>query len=256
MSPTKEQIDQFLAKQRKLPKHIAIIMDGNGRWAQQKGLPRERGHEAGAETLDKIVTISAKLGLEYLTLYAFSTENWGRPQTEVDALMHLLVETIKCQLPNMMSNNIRLLAIGDIDRLPKESKESLLAAIEETSHNNGLNLTLALSYSSRWEITKAVKEIVKEVRKGNISEEMITEEIISNHLCTTNTPDPDLLIRTGGEQRISNYLLWQVAYAELYFTPTYWPDFDEQALMLAIDDYSNRERRYGLTGEQITTGIH
>lgn len=256
MSPTEEQIQEFLSALNKRPNHIAIIMDGNGRWAKQKGFQRERGHIAGAETLDKIVRFSARIGLTHLTLYAFSTENWGRPRSEVEALMELLLQTIAEELPRMLDNNIRLNAIGDLERLPKRSRDALYDAMEKTSENTGLTLTLALSYSSRWEITKAMKSIARDVAKGILKIEDIDEDTVSGHLETKDMPDPDLLIRTGGEQRISNYLLWQAAYTELYFTPTYWPDFDEEDLMKAIDSYANRERRFGLTGEQVTGETH
>ncbi|MDY6121516.1 MAG: isoprenyl transferase [Porphyromonas sp.] len=234
-----------------LPKHIAIIMDGNGRWAQLRGLPREQGHAAGAEALGKVYRAAASLGIPYLTVYAFSTENWGRPKEEVDALMSLLVTTIEQQLSEMEANNVHLLAVGDLDRLPQASRQALQKAIDRTRDNQGLTLVIALSYSARWEITEAVKRIVGETRCGARLMAQVTEELISSYLTTSELPDPDLLIRTGGEQRISNFLLWQLAYAELYFTPIYWPDFDGEALLEAITEYNRRERRYGLTSDQI-----
>jgi undecaprenyl diphosphate synthase len=244
----KEQIDQT-----RLPAHIAIIMDGNGRWAQNNGLDRYLGHQEGAVSVRKIVEAGGEIGLKYLTLYAFSTENWNRPQEEVDALMALLVSTIQRETADLMKNNVRLLAIGDVDRLPPLSKENLDACLLETSKNTGLTLVLALSYSSRWEITDAVKKIAKQVAEGSLEIDKITEETVSNALATNriHIPDPDLLIRTGGEHRISNFLMWQLSYAELYFTNVYWPEFRGEHLFEAILDYQKRERRFGKTGEQV-----
>lgn len=235
----------------RLPQHIAIIMDGNGRWAQQKGLNRYEGHREGAESVHDIVEASVQLKIKYLTLYAFSTENWNRPKEEVDALMELLISTIKKETPILMENNVRLLAIGNITRLPEMSKKTLDECLEETSRNTGLTLVIALSYSSRWELTEMAKKIAHEIEEKTLNVNDIKEEIVPQFLNTKDIPDPDLLIRTGGEHRISNFLLWQVAYSELYFTPTFWPDFRENNLYEAILDYQKRERRFGKTGDQI-----
>lgn len=235
----------------RLPQHIAIIMDGNGRWAQKNGMDRYKGHEEGVISVRKIVEAAGDIGIKYLTVYTFSTENWNRPQEEVDALMALMILAIQRETPDLMKNNVRLLAIGDIDRLPQETKDNLLGCIRETSRNTGLSLVLALSYSSRWEIAEAARRIAREVQQGVLDMDQINEEVIANHLSTQHIPDPDLLIRTGGEYRISNFLLWQMAYAELYFTPAYWPEFRENNLYEAILDYQKRERRFGKTGEQI-----
>ena len=235
----------------RLPKHIAIIMDGNGRWAKKNGMDRFMGHKEGVVSVRKISEAIGKLGIDYLTLYTFSTENWNRPQQEVDSLMELMVTAIQNEAEDLMTNNIRLKAIGDIDRLPPVTYNNLIQTINKTSKNTGLNLTLALSYSSRWEITEAVKKISAAAKNGSVDMEQINEKMVSENLATYGTPDPDLLIRTGGEQRISNYLLWQLAYAELYFTDVYWPDFREENLYAAIVDYQQRERRFGKTGEQI-----
>ena len=235
----------------RLPKHIAVIMDGNGRWAKKNGMDRFMGHKEGVVSVRKISDAVGRLGIEYLTLYTFSTENWNRPKEEIDALMTLMITAIENESEDLMANNVRLKAIGDIKRLPQETYEILLNVIEKTSKNTGLNLTLALSYSSRWELTETVKKISTAVKNGSLNIELINEETISENLSTCGTPDPDLLIRTGGERRISNYLLWQLAYTELYFTDTYWPAFREENLFAAIVDYQHRERRFGKTGEQI-----
>jgi len=242
----KENIDL-----ERLPRHVAVIMDGNGRWAKRNGLDRFMGHKEGVVSLRKISEAIGQLGIENLTMYTFSTENWNRPKDEIDALMKLMITAIKNESEDLMTNNVRLKIIGDIKRLPLETYESLLEVIERTSKNTGLNLTLALSYSSKWEITEAVKKIAVAVKNESLSIEQIDEETISENLATYGMPDPDLLIRTGGEQRISNYLLWQLAYAELYFTDIYWPDFREEDLYAAIIDYQQRERRFGKTGEQV-----
>ncbi|MCC8146578.1 MAG: isoprenyl transferase [Bacteroidales bacterium] len=242
----KEQIDLT-----RLPLHIAIIMDGNGRWAQKRGMDRYLGHQEGAVSVRNIVEAAAEIGLEYLTLYTFSVENWNRPKEEVDALMELLVQTIQDETPKLMKNNVKLLTIGEFDRLPEKSRNSLQKSINETSNNTGLTLILALSYSSRWELTRAMKLIAGKVKNGCLEINDIDESLISQHLTTNNFPDPDLLIRTGGEYRISNYLLWQLAYAELYFTSLYWPEFRADNLYEAILDYQTRERRFGKTGEQV-----
>ncbi|WP_452225329.1 isoprenyl transferase [Lacinutrix chionoecetis] len=236
----------------KLPKHIAIIMDGNGRWAKQKGLIRAIGHENGTKSVRETVEASAELGIENLTLYAFSTENWNRPKLEVDTLMKLLVSSLKKEIKTLQDNNIKLNAIGKLSTLPKKVYKELNEVIQLTKNNNRMTLTLALSYGSREEIQNAVKEISDKVKNNIISLENIDESIINEHLYTQNLPDVDLLIRTSGEQRISNFLLWQIAYAELYFTEVLWPDFTKQHLCDAIIEYQNRERRFGKTSEQIS----
>ena len=240
-----EQIDKT-----RIPQHVAIIMDGNGRWAKQRGEERTYGHRAGAETVQNITEAAARLGIKYLTLYTFSTENWNRPQDEIAALMNLLLESIEEE--TLMKNNIRFNVIGDFKKLPVEVQKSLTSCIERTSKNSGMYMVLALSYSSRWEITEAVRQIATQVKTGEISPEQITDECISSHLDTNFMPDPDLLIRTGGEIRLSNYLLWQCAYSELYFCDTFWPDFDKEELYKAIWEYQQRERRFGKTSEQIS----
>lgn len=236
----------------KLPSHIAIIMDGNGRWAKQRGKLRIFGHENGVTAVRNAVEAAAEIGVNYLTLYAFSTENWNRPQSEVDALMSLLVKSLNKETATLNKNNIRLQAIGDLNSLQKKTYLELQKAIENTKENSRTVLTLALSYSSRWEITKMVKEIAQKVAQGELDPNSIQEEIISNHLTTSNMPDPELLIRTSGEQRISNFLLWQLAYSELYFCPKLWPDFGKEDFYEAIVDYQGRERRFGKTSEQIS----
>ncbi len=235
-----------------LPKHLAIIMDGNGRWAKQKGMLRAIGHENGTKAVRTTVESCAKLGIENLTLYAFSTENWNRPKLEVDTLMKLLVSSLKKEINTLLDNNIKLNAIGNLSLLPKKVYKELHEVIELTSKNTHMNLTLALSYGSREELVTAVKEISNKVKNNIISEESIDQSVINKHLYTHNLPDVDLLIRTSGEQRISNFLLWQIAYAELYFTPVLWPDFTEQHLSEAIIEYQKRERRFGKTSEQIS----
>ena len=235
-----------------LPQHIAVIMDGNGRWAQQQGKNRLRGHEAGAKAVRKTVEAAAKLRIKHLTLYAFSTENWNRPKTEVSTLMSLLVRNLRRELRQMTKNNIRLSAIGSLDKLPKKVRKELVEVIEKTQSNTGTNLTLALSYGAREEIKQAVIDISKKVKNSIINVESIDETIINEHLYTQHLPDVDLLIRTSGEVRISNFLLWQIAYAELYFTDVMWPKFDEYELHQAINSYLKRERRFGKTSEQLT----
>ncbi len=235
-----------------LPKHLAIIMDGNGRWAKQKGMLRAIGHENGTKAVRTTVESCAKLGIENLTLYAFSTENWNRPKLEVDTLMKLLVSSLKKEINTLLDNNIKLNAIGNLSLLPKKVSKELQEVINLTSKNTHMNLTLALSYGSREELVTAVKEISNKVKNNIISEESIDQSVINKHLYTNNLPDVDLLIRTSGEQRISNFLLWQIAYAELYFTPVLWPDFTEQHLSEAIIEYQKRERRFGKTSEQIS----
>lgn len=240
-----EQIDKT-----RIPQHVAIIMDGNGRWAKQRGKERTYGHQAGADTVHKIIEDAVRLGVKYLTLYTFSTENWNRPQDEVSALMNLLLESIEEE--TLMKNNIRFRIIGDFKKLPEEVQNGLSTCIDHTANNTGMCLVLALSYSSRWEITEAVRQIAMQSKSGEISLEQITDECVASHLTTNFMPDPDLLIRTGGEIRLSNYLLWQCAYSELYFTDTFWPDFDKEEFCKAIYEYQQRERRFGKTSEQIS----
>lgn len=235
----------------KLPTHLAIIMDGNGRWAKMRGEHRIIGHQNGVEAVRQTVEASAELGISYLTLYAFSTENWNRPKDEVLGLMSLLVEAIENETPTLMKNNVRLQAIGDLDSLPLEVREKLQGTISNTSKNTGLTLVLALSYSSRWEIVNAVKNIANQVKDGDLSPDEIDFDLFSNNLTTKGIPDPELLIRTSGENRISNFLLWQIAYSELYFTELFWPDFDKEELYKALLNYQNRERRFGKTSEQL-----
>ena len=240
----REQIDK-----NRIPAHIAIIMDGHGRWAKQRGQIRSMGHQAGAETVHVIAEEAARLGVKFLTLYTFSTENWNRPQDEVNALMALLMESIEEEI--FMKNNISFRIIGDTDKLPPMVLERLNNCIKRTSVNTGMCLILALSYSSKWEITHAMKQIAQKVKKGDLTVDEITDQTIDQHLSTNFMPDPELLIRTGGEIRLSNYLLWQCAYSELYFCDTFWPDFKEEELCKAIYDYQGRERRFGKTSEQI-----
>ena len=235
----------------RIPRHVAIIMDGNGRWAKRQGLARMFGHKQGVETVHRITEAAAELGISYMTLYAFSTENWNRPKEEVDALMALLVDTIAKETPTLMKNNIRLQTIGDLSRLPQTTRERFLACIQETSVNTGLTLVIALSYSARWELILAAQKIAQEVKDGNLLVEDINEEVVGGYLTTHDMPDPDLLIRTSGELRISNFLLWQLAYSELYFTDCLWPEFTTEEFYRAIVDYQGRERRFGKTSEQI-----
>lgn len=234
-----------------IPAHIAVIMDGNGRWARKQGEERVFGHHKGVDAVREIAETAAELGVRYLTLYTFSTENWNRPKYEVDALMTLFVQTIEKELDTLNKNNIRLNAIGDIQSLPDENRKRLMETMRQTEGNDRMVLTLALSYSARWEILKAAKAMMRDAGNGLLTSDQITEETFSNYLTTADMPDPELLIRTSGEMRISNYLLWQIAYAELYFTPKLWPDFGQEDLYEAIIDYQQRERRFGLTSEQI-----
>jgi undecaprenyl diphosphate synthase len=243
---------QQINKER-LPRHIAIIMDGNGRWAKEQGQDRLFGHYHGVESVRNIVEGCAELGIQYLTLYAFSTENWDRPQYEVVGLMELLVTTIRNEVENLSKNNIRLHVIGDLNMLPAYAKKELNEALAITKENAGLNLVMALSYSGRWELLNAVKNIAWEVKNGNLNVEEIDQDTLQQHLCTSGFPDPELMIRTSGEYRISNFLLYQLAYAELYFTNVRWPDFRKQNLYEAIIDYQHRERRFGKTSEQLDT---
>ena len=246
MSSLIEQIDKS-----RLPRHVAVIMDGNGRWAKKRNLERSQGHVEGVNTVRKITEIASEIGVGYLTLYTFSTENWNRPKEEVDALMNLIVVAIERETPDLIKNNVRLTMIGDIERMPEFARKRLQKCMDDTSHCNGLVLNLALSYSSKWEILKAVKAIAEEVRDGKIAVEAIDDTLFGNHLTTCNIPDPDLLIRTAGDLRISNFLLWQIAYSELYFTDIYWPDFTKDDFCRAIIDYQSRERRFGKTSEQV-----
>lgn len=239
----------------RLPQHVAIIMDGNGRWARQRARERSDGHAEGVNSVNRITRFSSDLGIKYLTLYAFSTENWNRPQAEVETLMHLIGWTIRRETPELKANNVKIHILGETDRLPAEVRESLLDGVRETAECTGLNLLLCLSYSSRWEITRTAREIAEMARKGDIDPASIDEKTICDHLSTRSIPDPDLLIRTGGEQRISNFLLWQIAYSELYFTDVLWPDFDNSAYLDALIDYQRRERRFGKTSDQVKSTI-
>lgn len=241
-----EKIDK-----NRLPRHVAIIMDGNGRWAKAKGKDRSFGHQEGVVSVRKIMDAVTQLGLKYLTLYTFSTENWNRPEEEVQALMSLLVSAIHRETPDMMKKNVRLTAIGDLSRLREDAYNTLQECIDTTSANTGTTLVLALSYSSRWEITRAARQLAQEVLEQKINPNDITEAMVSDHLTSKNIPDPDLLIRTGGEKRISNFLLWQLSYAEFFFTDVFWPDFREEELYEAILYYQQRERRFGKTSEQL-----
>ena len=246
MSALLEKIDKS-----RLPRHIAIIMDGNGRWAKEKGEDRLFGHFHGVESVRNIVEGAAELGVEYLTLYAFSTENWDRPEYEVSGLMELLVSTIRKEVESLNKNNIRLHVIGDMSMLPEYARTELNEALDITRPNTGLNLVMALSYSGRWELLNAVKNIAHEVKQGKLNVEEISQDTLQHFLCTSEFPDPELMIRTSGEFRISNFLLYQLAYAELYFTNVRWPDFRKENLYEAILDYQNRERRFGKTSDQL-----
>ena len=235
----------------RLPRHIAVIMDGNGRWAKEQGKMRVFGHQHGADAVRNITEACAELGVEFLTLYAFSTENWNRSSFEVDALMTLLTQALKTEVKTLNDNNIRLDAVGDLTRLPKLQYNALMSAIENTKDNTRMTLTLCLSYSGRWELTETVKKIAGKVKNGELNPEDINEKMVCDNLATSYMPDPELLIRTSGEIRISNFLLWQLAYSELYFTKKYWPDFSKEDLYEAIIDYQSRERRFGKTSEQL-----
>jgi undecaprenyl diphosphate synthase len=236
---------------QQLPRHIAIIMDGNGRWAKEQGQDRLFGHYHGVESVRNIVEGCAELGIGYLTLYAFSTENWDRPEYEVTGLMELLVDTIRKEVETLNKNNIRLHVIGDMNMLPDYARQEMNEALEFTKGNTGLNLVMALSYSSRWEVLNAVKQIAEEVKEGKLQPEAITHEVLQQYLCTKSIPDPELMIRTSGEYRISNFLLYQLAYSELYFTNVRWPDFRKENLYEAILNFQGRERRFGKTSEQL-----
>lgn len=234
---------------RRIPQHVAIIMDGNGRWANEKGKERSYGHQAGVETVRRITSECTRLGVKYLTLYTFSTENWNRPATEVAALMGLVLSSLEDEI--FMKNNVRFRVIGDLERLPKEVQEKLQVTMEHTADNDAMTMVVALSYSSRWEITEATRQIAKEVAEGKLEPADINEDTVASHLSTSFMPDPDLLVRTGGEVRVSNYLLWQIAYSELYFCDTFWPDFSEADLRKAIATYQGKQRRFGLTEAQV-----
>jgi len=238
--------------QSKLPKHVAVIMDGNGRWAKQRGRLRTFGHNKGVKAVRETVESAAEIGIDFLTLYAFSTENWNRPKFEINALMTLLVKTINKETKTLTRNNIKLNAIGDLASLPSSCLKELNEAIEKTKGNTRMTLTLALSYSSKWEMTEAIKAIAKNVKSGKMDADAIDESTIGEHLCTLGIPDPELLIRTSGEHRISNFLLWQIAYTELYFTDKLWPDFERTDFEAAIIDYQGRERRFGKISEQVS----
>ncbi|WP_315403375.1 isoprenyl transferase [Hoylesella saccharolytica] len=233
----------------RIPQHIAIIMDGNGRWASERGKERSFGHQAGVDTVRRITSECTRMGVKYLTLYTFSTENWSRPADEISALMGLVLSSLEDEI--FMKNNVRFQVVGDIQRLPEEVQQKLQETMEHTAGNTAMTMVVALSYSSRWEITQAAKAIAADVKAGKLNVEDVTEELVSKHLVTNFMPDPELLIRTGGELRISNYLLWQIAYAELYFCDTYWPDFNEEDLHKAIASYQARQRRFGKTGGQV-----
>lgn len=248
-SAMNQQIEQI--DKSRLPRHIAIIMDGNGRWAKQRGNRRSSGHVAGVTSVRNVIEAASHVGIEYLTLYAFSTENWNRPKEEVDMLLELIVTALADETENLVANNVRLWMIGDKAHLPERSRHSLEESIAATSHCTGLQVNLAISYSSHWEIVEAVRKIAAKVADGTMKAEDITEKTVSEHLTTAGMPNPDMLIRTGGDERISNFLLWQIAYSELYFTDIFWPDFDGESLYRSIIEYQKRERRFGMTSEQI-----
>lgn len=236
---------------KQLPRHVAIIMDGNGRWARARGLDRSEGHVEGVNTVRKITEAASEIGIKYLTLYTFSTENWNRPQEEVDALMNLIVIAIERETADLIKNNVRLTMIGDFGRMPDFARRRLSKCMDDTAHCTGLTLVLALSYSSRWEITEAVRNIAAKVQAGSLDPDDITDDTISRNLSTADMPDPDLLIRTGGDFRVSNFLLWQIAYSEIYVTSTYWPDFTKDDFLDALEQFQSRERRFGLTSDQV-----
>jgi undecaprenyl diphosphate synthase len=248
---TLDTLRQAVLEEGSLPVHIAIIMDGNGRWAKQRSLPRVAGHREGINSVREITRVCGELGIKHLTLYTFSAENWARPRQEVSALMSLLLNTIKKEVAALNKNNVRLTAIGALETLPKAAQKGLRDGMELTRDNTGLNLNLALSYGGRQEIVRALRKIVQDVQDKVIEPESISEELLGQYLYTAHIPDPDLLIRTGGEYRVSNFLLWQIAYTELYVTPQLWPAFREQQLLEAIQDYQHRERRFGLLSEQV-----
>lgn len=248
------QKQKTLKEAGEIPEHVAIIMDGNGRWAKRRGNLRSYGHKAGVDSVRDITEACAQIGVKYLTLYAFSTENWGRPRTEVNALLKLLANSLRKEAENLDRNNIRLATIGQIDRFPERCKRELMEAIELTKDNDRLHLCLALSYSGRWDIVEAVKKLAQRVKKGELEPEEIDDDLLGSHLSTADIPDPDLIIRTSGEYRISNFLLWQLAYSELYITETYWPDFRRNELYDAIHSFQKRERRFGKVNGKKTAG--
>lgn len=250
MSELLENIDP-----EKVPRHVAIIMDGNGRWAKRMGKHRIYGHTTGVESVRESLIAASEAGVEYLTLYAFSTENWNRPKEEVDGLMDLLVQTIAQEIETLNKNEVQLKTIGDLNKLPGNCREQLMEAIDQTSSNKRITLVLALNYSSRWEITEACKKIAQQVKVGNLEVENVTSDIINQHLSTKDIPDPELLIRTSGEQRISNFLLWQLAYTEFYFSKKYWPEFKKEDFFEAVITYQQRERRFGKVSEQINDEV-
>ncbi len=234
-----------------MPEHVAIIMDGNGRWAKSKGMERTAGHIEGVKTVRRITEEASRLGIKYLTLYAFSTENWNRPKYEVDAIMGLIITTLERETPDLIKNNVKLEVIGDVDRMPTDAHERLNSCMEATSHGTGLTLVIAFSYSSRWEITRACRNIAQQVLEGTLKVDDIDSDTVSANLVTNRYPDPDLLIRTGGDFRVSNFLLWQIAYAEIYVTDVFWPEFTKKEFETAVNNYRGRERRFGLTSEQV-----
>jgi undecaprenyl diphosphate synthase len=246
-----ESLREVIIKNGNIPSHIAIIMDGNGRWAKEKMLPRFAGHGEGINSVRKITRVCGEIDVKHLTLYTFSSENWSRPKTEVSALMKLLLKTITKEVSELNKNNVRLTSIGALEEMPKEARQGILDGIEKTKNNTGLNLVLALSYGGRQEILKAVKQLCADLEKGEITTSDIDPTMFKNYLYTANTPDPELLIRTGGENRISNFLLWQIAYTELFVTDVYWPAFREEELLIAIQNYQERERRFGKVSEQL-----
>lgn len=250
-----DSLDNLILKidNKRIPQHVAIIMDGNGRWAKMRGLDRSEGHAQGVTSVHNAVEFSSDMGIKYLTLYAFSTENWNRPTTEVESLMHLIGWAIERELDELIEKNVRIRLIGDIERIPEAPRLKLRNAEAKSAHCTGLVLGMCLSYSSRWEITDAARRLASMVAQGMIAPDEIDESLLADSLNTAGIPDPDLLIRTGGEYRISNFLLWQIAYSELYFTPTLWPDFDKKAYATAIIDYQSRERRFGKTSEQVAS---
>lgn len=239
----------------RLPRHVAIIMDGNGRWANNKGMQRSEGHSEGVTAVHRAVEFASDMGIGYLTLYAFSTENWNRPQEEVDTLMYLIGWAIERELPDLIRNNVRIRLVGDIDRIPEDARLRLLNSEKATAHCSGMVLLMCLSYSSRWEITAAARKLAAAAAAGEINPDSISEEVFNSNLATAGVPDPDLLIRTGGEQRISNFLLWQIAYSELYFTDVLWPDFSKIDFATAILDFQRRERRFGKTSAQVNDSV-
>ena len=253
MTQLQQKIDSL--DKTRIPVHVAMIMDGNGRWAKSRGFGRSDGHAEGVSTVHRVTKLSSDLGVKFLTLYAFSTENWNRPREEVDTLMYLIGWAIERELPELLENNVKINLLGDIERVPQDARERLFYARNSSAHCTGLILNMCVSYSSRWEITEAARKLAMAAAEGRLNPDDITEESISNHLTTKGMPDPDLLIRTGGEHRISNYLLWQIAYSELYFTPTLWPDFTDEDYVEALLDFQNRERRFGKTSAQVQNPI-